>query len=70
MQLPDSERLDIAKLSSAFSDTTNPYKFYWLLAILDGLSETDQTRFSMRDLSFRMVAKVWYPLDYFKLSFN
>ena len=70
MQLPDNDRLDIAKLASVFSDTTNSYKFYWLLSILDSLSESGQTRFSMRDLSLRMVAKVWYPLDYFKLSFG
>ncbi|WP_020605767.1 HNH endonuclease domain-containing protein [Spirosoma spitsbergense] len=70
MQLPDSERLDVAKLSSAFSNTTNSYKFYWLLAILDCLAETGQTQLSMRDLSLRMVAMVWYPLDYFKLSFG
>lgn len=70
MQLPDGERLDVAKLSSVFSDTTNSYKFYWLLSILDSLAETGQTRLSMRDLSLRMVATVWYPLDYFKLSFG
>jgi len=70
MQLPQSDRLDIAKLASIFSDTTNSYKFYWLLAILDSLRETNQTRLSMRDLSLRMVASVWYPLDYFKLSFG
>lgn len=70
MELPESEDLDIGRLSSVFSDTTNSYKFYWLLAILDSLRETGQSRFSMRDLSLRMVANVWYPLDYFKLSFG
>jgi hypothetical protein len=24
----------------------------------------------MRDLSLRMIASVWYPLNYFKLSFG
>lgn len=70
MQLPESDELDISRLAAVFSNTTNSYKFYWLLAILDGLRETGQTRFSMRDLSLRMVANVWYPLDYFKLSFG
>lgn len=70
MELPESDELDISRLAAVFSDTTNSYKFYWLLAILDGLRETGQTRFSMRDLSLRMVANVWYPLDYFKLSFG
>jgi hypothetical protein len=70
MQLPESDELDISRLTAIFSDTTNSYKFYWLLAILDSLRETSKTRFSMHDLSLRMVANVWYPLDYFKLSFG
>ncbi|MCY7351607.1 MAG: hypothetical protein LH606_13225 [Cytophagaceae bacterium] len=70
MQLPESERVDVSKLAAIFADTTNSYKFYWLLAILDSLRETSQTRLSMPDLSLRMVANVWYPLDYFKLSFG
>ncbi len=70
MELPESNEVDVARLAAVFSDTTNSYKFYWLLAILDGLRETGQTQFSMRDLSLRMVANVWYPLDYFKLSFG
>lgn len=70
MQLPDSEGVDAPRLSSVFSDTTNSYKFYWLLAILDSLSETGETRILTRDLSLRMIASVWYPLDYFRLSFG
>ena len=70
MELPESDELDISRLAAVFSDTTNSYKFYWLLAILDGLRDTGQTRFSTRDLSLRMVANVWHPLDYFKLSFG
>ena len=70
MELPVSDELDIARLSAVFSDTTNSYKFYWLLAILDSLRDTGQLRLPMRDLSLRMVANVWYPLDYFKLSFG
>ncbi|GAB3838635.1 HNH endonuclease domain-containing protein [Hymenobacter jeollabukensis] len=70
MQLPADDRLDIAKLNTVFSDITNSYKFYWLLAILDGLSENTDNRLPLRELSLRMVAGVWYPLDYFKLSFG
>jgi hypothetical protein len=70
MNLPESDHVDISKLSSVFSDTTNSYKFYWFLAILDSLSETGEAQISMRDLSIRMVATVWYPLDYYKLSFG
>ena len=70
MHLPEDDHLDIAKLTAVFADTTNSYKFYWLLAILDGLSAGESDRLPLRDLSLRMVAAVWYPLDYFKLSFG
>ncbi|GAB3719420.1 HNH endonuclease domain-containing protein [Spirosoma flavus] len=70
MLLPEDERIDITKLASVFSDTTNSYKFYWLLAILDSLRDNGRTRIAMRDLSIRLIASVWYPLDYFKLSFG
>jgi hypothetical protein len=68
MQFPEDDQLDIAKFTSVFADTSNSYKFYWLLAILDGLSKGN--RISMRWLCLHMVAEVWYPLDYFKLSFG
>jgi hypothetical protein len=70
MNLPEDSQLDIAKLTTVFADTTNSYKFYWLLAILDGLSESETNLLPLRELSLRMVASVWYPLDYFKLSFG
>ena len=70
MDLPASPQLDIARLTTVFADTTNSYKFYWLLAILDELGASADNRLSLRSLSLRMVAGVWYPLDYFKLSFG
>lgn len=70
MELPASPRLSVADLSAVFANTTNSYKFYWFLAILDELAETGQPRIAMRSLALRMVANVWYPLDYYKLSFG
>ncbi|AKD56960.1 HNH endonuclease domain-containing protein [Spirosoma radiotolerans] len=70
MQLPESDDLDVAALSAVFSDTTNSYKFYWFLAILDNLRENGSSRMALQDLSLRMLTSVWYPLDYFKLSFG
>lgn len=70
MQLPQSSKVDSSRLASVFNETTNSYKFYWFLAILDELSETGQSSLRMRNLSLRMLALVWYPLDYFKLSFG
>lgn len=70
MELPESDGLDIARLASVFKKTTNSYKFYWFLAILDSLKENGQGIILKNDIALRMVANVWYPLDYFKLSFG
>ncbi len=70
MQIPGSARVDVHKLAAVFGDVTNSYKFYWLLSILDSLQERQESRMSMQDLSLRMLARVWYPLDFFKLSFG
>ena len=70
MELPKYENLEVSKLTSVFSDTTNSYKFYWFLSILDILQESNNNLISVNDITLRMVASVWYPLDYFKLSFG
>jgi len=70
MELPQHEPLDIAKLSSVFRDTTNAYKFYWFLSILDSLRDNGESIISQKDIALRMLANAWYPLDYFKLSFG
>lgn len=70
MILPEHSSLDISKLSSIFRDTTNSYKFYWFLSILDSLKNNNQSIISQQDMAIRMLANVWYPLDYYKLSFG
>ena len=35
--LPENKGLDIAALSRAFENTSNSYKFYWFLSLLDHL---------------------------------
>lgn len=57
-------------LSSYFRNVQNSYKFYWFLAILEELEVKKENVLSMHDLAVRMVAQVWYPLDYYKLSFG
>ena len=68
--LPHHDHLDISKLSSVFRDTTNSYKFYWFLSILDDLRDNGQNLIPQKDIALRMLANVWYPLDFFKLSFG
>ena len=70
MKLPNTDEIDVPSLSKVFNDTTNSYKFYWFLGILDSLKRSDNPRIPMLDLSLQMVAKVWYPLDYYRLSFG
>ncbi|SDP45765.1 HNH endonuclease [Mucilaginibacter sp. OK268] len=68
--LPGYKDLDIKNLSNCFKNVLNSYKFYWFLAILDHVAERNDPFISMEELSLRMLSSVWYPLDYFKLSFG
>ncbi|RZL47086.1 MAG: hypothetical protein EOP00_12990 [Pedobacter sp.] len=70
LYLPKHDGLDIGKLSRSFKHVSNSYKFYWFLAILDHISEQDDLYISLDELSLRMISSIWYPLDYFKLSFG
>ena len=70
MELPFYPRLDITKLNQVFKDTTNSYKFYWFLAILESIKDGKSDRISMDNLVIHMVASVWYPLEYYRLSFG
>ena len=70
MLLPECKDLNTASLSGVFRDTTNSYKFYWFLSILDSLQENGEPVIQQDDLALRMLAHVWYPLDYYKLSFG
>lgn len=67
--LPNDDRLNVELLAGCFSETTNSYKFYWLMAILEELNLGNQ-RIAHADLALRMISLAWYPLDYFKLSFG
>lgn len=61
--------LPIHRLAQAFDNVTNAYKFYWFKAILQAVAQ-DQPYISMKHLALQMLSDVWYPLDYFKLSFG
>jgi hypothetical protein len=68
--LPVSNSLPIHNLSSVFKHTTNTYKFYWFLAILDYIRETKNARASIYSLISRMIAKAWYPVNYYRLFYG
>ncbi len=68
--LPNFDTLPIEKLSLSFDNVTNSYKFFWFLAILEHIREKQSRVISINDLLSRMVAGVWYPTNYFRLSFG
>ncbi len=68
--LPTSSELPVEHLAACFNNVTNSYKFYWFLSILESV-RTSQTRIiPINDLLAQMVANVWYPSNYFRLSFG
>jgi len=69
LTLPNSSELPIAKLASAFSNTSATYKFYWLLAIIESVEQGEQ-HIPKRKLFARMIANAWYTVNYFKVSFG
>lgn len=65
--------MDIAALSRLFANTTNSYKFIFFLSYLDILKRREfnaSDPIGFRDLVVEMLANVWYPHTYFKLSFG
>ena len=68
--LPTSLSVPIEFLSASFGRVTNSYKFYWFWAILDHLQETQSPTVAIDELVARMLAGVWYPTNYFLLSFG
>ncbi|RMD96793.1 MAG: hypothetical protein D6816_18435 [Bacteroidetes bacterium] len=68
--LPPSTHLPVEHLAASFNNVTNSYKFYWLLAILEHIKEEQTPRVAIDTLLARMVSSVWYPTNYFHLSFG
>ncbi len=68
--LPYSSLLPIECLAACFNDVTNSYKFYWFLAILENIHKGTDSRIFLNDLIAEMIASVWYPSNYFRLSFG
>ena len=71
IQLPENQDLPIDRLASVFRNVTNSYKFYWFLSILELIESSDSDGIlSLEDISVRMLSNVWYPLNFYKLSFG
>lgn len=70
LSLPPSPKLPIEHLSACFNKVTNSYKFYWLLAILECIQKERVPVIPLDELLAEMMAAVWYPTNYFRLSFG
>lgn len=68
--LPPSTKLPIEHLATCFNNVTNSYKFYWFLSILEHIKENQAPTIPIKHLLAAMVATVWYPTNYFRLSFG
>lgn len=69
MKLPNSIKLPVKYLSAAYSNVTNSYKFYWFIVILENLKQ-GKDRMLVDELVIDMIGEVWYPINYFRLSFG
>lgn len=70
INLPISKNLPVQYLAASFDNVTNSYKFYWFLAILEYIRENQSLIIPVDNLLARMIAGVWYPTNYFRLSFG
>jgi len=69
MRLPYHPDLPVHHLAGIFRTTTNSYKFYWFLALLEQVSQGKRTC-RIEDVIIQMIGMVWYPITNFKLSFG
>jgi len=69
LQLPESPDLGIRHLAAVFRHTTNAYKFYWFLALLETV-KNGMDKISFQLLTAEMLAQVWYPVLMFRLHFG
>lgn len=69
MILPEYKKIRVDNLNSVFNSTTNSYKFYWFLAILENI-KGGKSKIAIDEIVIEMIAELWYPINYFKLSFG
>jgi hypothetical protein len=73
--LPARRGLQISALSRNFEKTTNSYKFFFFLALLDTLERSNKGEYLKNgtvldglDLLNRYLLRAWYPAVFFRLS--
>lgn len=66
---PADNGLPINRLAACFNNTSATYKFYWLLAILEGI-QNNRKEIDKLELFTRMISNAWYTVNYFRVSFG
>ncbi len=66
MTLPYSEELNIGYLSRVFDKTSNCYKFFWFLALLEKI-DGRRLSFTYDELLNEMIASAWYMVTEYHL---
>lgn len=56
------------RLNSVFNNTTNSYKFYWWLSIIEICNQKEFDVISFDEIVFKIISKLWYPVNFFKIS--
>lgn len=67
MFLPGNSELNIASLSSIFSDMSESYKIYWFRSIMDGVEHGNRVM-TFDDIINRMIVNAWYPVSEYHLN--
>lgn len=66
MTLPYSDELNIGYLSRIFNKTSNCYKFFWFLALLEKI-DGNRLTFTYDELINEMIATAWYMVTEYHL---
>ncbi|WP_130854974.1 HNH endonuclease domain-containing protein [Olivibacter jilunii] len=66
---PLNNAVPVHRLAACFNNTSTTYKFYWLLAILDGVQD-GRKELDKHELFASMIANAWYTVNYFNVSFG
>ena len=69
MNLPYSDSIPVQYLASCFRYKSTPYKYYWLISILQNV-EQGNVIIPKKELFAAMIANAWYTVNYFKISFG
>lgn len=67
--VPKSSKVDFRIFSNLLDEKSASYKMYWLLGILDEVSEGN-TEIEFNRLISRMITYAWYPIMKYKLNFG